>query len=120
MSFTVKQLEDEMLKIPELANLETNIVLQHRTWSEESYPIAFKSVGDEKYVTVRHEDTEGGEDQGSYCCLIFSTGYGDNKRFFRKEGTYTSYDGMDFDYSSPMTEVEKKEVTVSQWVEKSE
>lgn len=120
MAFTAKQLEEALDAAAEFAqeNQEAPVWLNDDAWDEEFYPIGLRQVGDEKYVSVKFEEYEGGEGQGDYCHMIISTGYGNDKRYFKKEGNYTSYEGMDFSYSGDLEEVVKKEVKVEQWVAK--
>lgn len=121
MAFTAKQLEEALGEAADFASEhkdEAPIYLNEDQWDEEFYPIGLKDVGGEGYTSVNFEESEGGEGQGDYCHIIISTGYGDSKRYFKKEGTYTSYEGFDFEYGSDLEEVEKKEVKVEQWVAK--
>ena len=121
MAFTAKQLEEALGEAADFGSEhkeDAPIYLNENQWDEEFYPVSLKNVGGDGYAHVELEEIEGGEGQGDYCHIIISTGYGDTKRYFKKEGTYTSYEGFDFEYGSNLEEVEKKEVKVEQWVAK--
>lgn len=121
MSFTAKQLEEALGNAAAFGSEhkeEAPVYLNDDEWDEEFYPVYLKNVGDEEYVNVDFEEMNGGEGEGDYCDIIISTGSGDSKRYFKKEGQYSSYEGMDFEYGGDLQEVEKKEVKVMQWTPK--
>lgn len=62
-------------------------------------------------VTAKAVEYKGGEDQGSYTCVVFEV----DGRLFRKEGYYASHYGTDWD--GDFSEVEVFEKTVKDYRE---
>lgn len=58
-------------------------------------------------------DVEGGEGQGSYYHIVFSiTDDKGNTQLFKKEGYYSSYDGVDWYDNEELKEVKAVEKTI--------
>jgi hypothetical protein len=89
-------------------------------WAERTFPLTFKKVGENNNVIVQLEELHigGGLEAGDNImhCII-STGYGENKRYFKKTGFLDSWDNGEDDYKwdGELTEVIPQEVTFKQW-----
>jgi hypothetical protein len=70
---------------------------------------------DSPYGVIEVVETEGGEGQGDYACVVISVLDSDNGlRYFRKEGDYTSYDG--FEWDGAFREVWPQQVTRTEYI----
>ena len=125
MAFTAKELQDALDKVQTIDRDFPELPIEFRGeyeefWSKEFFPIVLKQVGDEKRVTVHVEEFIGGDEAGAMS-IILRVGYGDNARYFQKNGFYDSWDnGNDgYQWDGGFSEVESKVVTVTQWVHKS-
>lgn len=124
MGFTVKDLEEELRKVENIDNDFPELPIRFRRsyqefWSQETFPIDLKSVGDETNVHVTVKEFIGGDEAGSMA-IILQTGYGENARYFQETGYYDSWDNGNDEYQwdGGFYEVEPKEVTVTQWSNK--
>lgn len=123
VQFTAKQLED---KLEEISTFEVDIELpiylgldkSESIWEEEvQYPIIIKDFLGEQYFRINKEDSFYGEEGGDHqMYVILSTGYGDNKRYFRKDGQYDSWAESSWD--GGFYEVEQKEKIIKVWTQK--
>lgn len=77
-------------------------------WSESSYAWSEEDPYDTGFGKLWVYSEEGGEGQGDYAEIIYTV---DGRRFFRKQGSYYSYDG--FDWDGPFREVFPKEKTIT-------
>jgi len=118
--FTVDQLEEQLNALPgnEEWQDNVNVMLPTDPWTEESYPLWLKQVGDDQWVKVDFVEHVGGEGQGDTVYMVLETGYGDQKRFFKKNGSYDSYNGSDWEYGN-FQEVYQTEKVIKVWEPKS-
>lgn len=84
-------------------------------WTEASWDLrdeekAYETAFGKLWVTHR----EGGSDQGSYAEIVFTV---DNRRFFRKLGYYSSYDGYEWDGKFREVQAKQKVVTYYEDIE---
>ncbi len=119
-TFTAEDLQKALEAAAEFGqeNPDAPVYLGEYHWDEEFYPVSLRKVGPDGYAHVEFEELEGGEGEGDDCFMVISTGTGTNKRFFKKTGTYASYDGFHWEYGSDLYEVEQQEVKVMSWVAK--
>lgn len=77
-------------------------------WNEEVTEAEFEGVGKFEVVQVK-----GGEGQGDRATVVFRfvPAGSDSTLYFRVDGYYTSYDGVDFSYST-LREVQLKEKVI--------
>jgi len=86
-------------------------------WDEGFFPRTFRQIGNDEKVTVNVVEYFGGEEGGDHAMyIIFSVGYGNEQRYFKKTGEYNSWDDSSWDGN--IYEVEAQEVTLKQWVAK--
>lgn len=121
-TFTAKQLEEALNKVttadtdfpdyPILCGLDS-----YSLWDEASYPLILRKVGEDKNVTVRCKEYFGGEEGGDHAMfIILSVSWGEDERFFKKNGEYDSWDSSEWD--GPLYEAVATEVTRTEWVMK--
>lgn len=120
--FTTRQLEAALQQLRTIDDEYpdypvSNQLNSYDMWSPDSYPIQFKNVGEEKNVRVRCHEHFGGEEGGDHrMYIILAVGYGSDTRYFQKTGEYNSWESSEWD--GYFTEVESKQVTVTEWVAK--
>lgn len=118
-TFTPEQLEAEIVKLQSLSKEfpDFPVVIDrsyYDLWDEETFPVTFKQVGEDKNVTVYCEDHFGGEEGGDHrMYTVLRVGYGDDIRYFEKNGEYNSWESSEWD--GGFYEVVPEEVTVKQW-----
>lgn len=120
IEFTAKELER---KLEEISTCEVGAGLpiyfgfdrEDSVWEDNSaFPIFIKDFGGVKHLRVDKEDSFYGEEGGDHqMYVIFSVGYGDSKRYFRKDGQYDSWAESSWD--GGFYEVEQKERVVKIW-----
>ncbi len=126
-TFTVEALQaaiNEVILInkmfPELP-IKLNFSDHSSFWSESTFPLTFKKIGNDEDVTLYLEDYFDGQEGGdhSMCCVLY-VGFGADKRYFLKTGLYDSWDNGNDDYQwdGEITEVVSKEVKKIEWVAK--
>lgn len=125
MSFTAKELEEALNKVKTADNdfpeypLRNGLEEDYSLWNKSTFPIVLTRVGEEENVGVYCEEYFGGEEGGDhhmYIILRTGSSYRGDERFFQKTGEYNSWDTSYWD--GGFTEVEPKEVTVTQWATK--
>ena len=62
-------------------------------------------------------EQRGGEDQGSDYWVVFSAEKDGEKKYFKLQGWYASYEGHTYEDYTDFYEVEEVEVMVKQWKE---
>jgi hypothetical protein len=86
-------------------------------WSQDSFPMTFKQVGNDKNVTVFIKEYFDGEEGGDHeMRCVLQVGHGNDARYFLKTGLYNSWDTSEWD--GPLTEVVAQEVKRTEWVTK--
>lgn len=124
-TFTAEQLEEVLEKVKNIdqdfPNLPINFLKPYQEfWDKEVFPLQLKRVGDDKDVNISVKEFIGGVDAGAMS-IILQVGFGNDARYFQKNGFYDSWDNGNDDYQwdGGFNEVEAKEVKVTQWTMKS-
>jgi hypothetical protein len=121
-TFTPEQLEEA---IESLTVIDDNFpdypILNGRNhsqlWSEETFPIRFRKIGDDENVYVSCKEYFGGEEGGDHrMYMVIQTGWGTDTRYFMKTGEYNSWDSSEWD--GEFYEVVAQEVKKTEWVNK--
>lgn len=124
MSFTAKELEDALLSVIDINKKYPDLPVYLNlnwwdVWGRSAYPLCLKTLGGEKGVWIKHEDSYVGEEDGQKeTYVILSVVQGGHKRYFRKTGRYDSWDGTEWD--GDFTEVVPQEVKVMTWKDKEQ
>lgn len=88
-------------------------------WREEHFPMIIRKIGDDEDVVVSIKEYFDGEEGGDHrMFIIFSVGYGNTQRYFKKTGEYNSWDDSTWD--GGIYEVVSQEVKKTEWVTKDE
>lgn len=121
-TFTAEQLEEALEGLKNLEKAFPDYPLSDRfteysIWSEGSYPLTLRKVGDDQSVTVGVKDFFGGEEGGDHrMYVVLQVGWGADTRYFEKTGEYNSWDDSYWD--GGFCEVVSQEVKKVEWVAK--
>lgn len=112
-TFTAKELDD---KINDILTVVSAISEDNEEfWREETFPLEFKTVGNDTDVTLSVKEFFGGEEDGDHSMrCILQVGEGDDVRYFLKTGVYNSWDDSEWD--GPLMEVYPETMEVIKWV----
>ena len=110
MGYTAAQVETAIKAMAEDWGYSDYGIRQGSYWLEISSPEVVPGIDG----TIEGVMTEGGEGQGDQYVVVLKvvTVDGDDQ-FFRIDGYYSSYDGVDFSYSSGLYEVAPKSKTIT-------
>lgn len=120
-TFTAEELEATLNEVQKISEnfpdlpVKLNYQDDYSFWSEDTFPLALKKVGNDQDVTIHCHDYFDGEEGGDHNMrCVMKVGYGEDLRYFLKTGLYDSWDSSEWD--GPIMEVQPETIEVIKWV----